>query len=142
MREPLLAALSGTLFGACLAISGMTQPAKVIGFLDVAGAWDPSLAFVMGAALLVYAPAYALLVKPRIDAYVARGFKLPSATQIDARLLIGAAVFGAGWGVAGFCPGPAITSLASGAWQAVVFVAAMVAGMRLYSLYEQRRSDD
>ena len=121
MNPTLSALLSGTIFGAGLAIAQMTNPAKVLGFLDVAGAWDPSLAFVMGSALVVSAIAYRLRKTP-----------FPSVGQIDGRLLAGAALFGLGWGLAGFCPGPAVASLVSGSAQVVTFVVAMIGGMALY----------
>ena len=122
MRLTIGALLSGTLFGAGLAIGQMTNPAKVLGFLDVAGAWDPSLAFVMGAAVLVSAVSY------RIHA---SGAAAPTA-GLDARLIGGAALFGLGWGLAGFCPGPAVASLVTGSGQVALFVVSMVAGMGLY----------
>ena len=113
--------LSGTLFGAGLATAQMTNPAKVIGFLDIAGSWDPSLVFVMGSALLVSAIAFRLQKTP-----------LEFSTRIDARLIGGASLFGLGWGLAGFCPGPAIASLVTGSTQVVTFVASMLGGMVLY----------
>jgi uncharacterized membrane protein YedE/YeeE len=123
MNRSLSALLSGTVFGAGLAVAQMTNPAKVLGFLDVAGAWDPSLAFVMGAALLVSAIAYRI-----------RGEPMQTASGIDGRLLTGACLFGLGWGLAGFCPGPAVASLVTGSGEVVLFVASMVAGMGLYHL--------
>ena len=123
MNPNATALLSGTLFGAGLATAQMTNPAKVLGFLDVAGAWDPSLAFVMGAAILVSAIAYRRSKTP-----------LQLSTKIDGRLLTGASLFGLGWGLAGFCPGPAIAALVTGSAQVVVFVVAMVGGMALYHL--------
>jgi hypothetical protein len=121
-----VALTSGTLFGAGLATSQMTNPAKVIAFLDVAGAWDPSLGFVMGAALVVSAIAYRVRREPAASG------------AIDARLLGGAALFGLGWGLAGFCPGPAIASLVTGSGRVALFVASMLAGMALYhGLFER-----
>jgi uncharacterized membrane protein YedE/YeeE len=108
----------------------MTNPAKVLGFLDVAGSWDPSLAFVMGAALVVYASAF------RISQAEPGSFSFDG---IDARLLVGAATFGLGWGLAGFCPGPAIASLVIGSGQVALFVAAMVAGMGIFKLVAEPR---
>ena len=127
--SPSLAAfLAGVLFAAGLGVSGMTQPAKVLAFLDVAGRWDPSLAFVMLGAIAVHAPlARRILVRPA--PVLAPGFSLPVRRDVDARLVVGAATFGVGWGLSGLCPGPAITLLASARPIAVVFVAAMLAGM-------------
>lgn len=133
----LLALLSGLLFGAGLAISGMMDPARVRGFLDVAGDWDPTLAFVMGGALFVMAIAWQIqrrLTRPLADAH----FSLPGTTRIDARLLGGAALFGIGWGLAGLCPGPAIASLAVNPQPAAIFVVAMIAGMALFRFLEER----
>ena len=130
--ETILAALvSGLLFGAGLTISQMVNPAKVAGFLDVAGDWDPSLALVMGGALTVTAICYRLTVR-RATPLFARGFRVPTAGGVDGRLLGGAALFGIGWGLAGFCPGPAIASLAFGIWQTALFVLAMVGAMALW----------
>lgn len=128
----LVALLSGIIFGIGLAVSGMMNPAKVIGFLDFAGDWDPTLALVMGGALLVTGPAfYVILRRPR--PVLARNFDLPTKTAIDGRLLSGAAVFGVGWGLSGFCPGPAVAALSMGLLPAFVFVLAMVAGMFLFA---------
>jgi hypothetical protein len=128
---PLLAALvSGLLFGAGLALGGMTNPAKVLAFLDVTGAWDPTLALVMGGALAVSAVAYALTRK-RAKPLFADAFALPTKRELDARLLCGAALFGVGWALVGLCPGPALASLVRGELEVFVFVAAMAAGMLL-----------
>lgn len=124
----LVAFASGLLFALGLGLGGMTKPAKVVGFLDVAGDWDPSLAFVMGGALLVYAVvARAALARPRplLDDV----FHVPTRRDVDARLVVGSLLFGAGWGIAGYCPGPAMVSLASGRAAVLVFVAAMLLGM-------------
>jgi hypothetical protein len=128
-------ALAGVLF-AVGALSGMTQPAKVTAFLDFFGDWDPSLAFVMGGAILVYLPLYRITQKRRTPLFASR-FLFPTKRDIDGRLLGGAALFGVGWGPAGYCPGPGITSLGSGAPRAFVFVLSMVAGMVLYRLIER-----
>lgn len=120
----------GTLFGLGLTISGMVLPAKVLGFLDVAGAWDPSLALVMGGALLVFVPGYFLLVKPRAHSLVGESFHLSKKRQLDPRLLVGSALFGVGWGLLGICPGPAITTLVTGQWQIGLFVVAMLVGIK------------
>lgn len=126
----LVAFVSGLLFGAGLLVGGMTDPAKVIGFLDLAGHWDPSLAFVMGAALCVTLPTFQLL-KGRNRPLFEERFFLPTKTDLDPQLLGGAALFGIGWGIAGLCPGPAIANLASGSMEVLGFVAAMIAGMWL-----------
>ncbi len=131
MLRMLVNLFAGALFGLGLAISGMVNPQKVIGFLDVAGDWDPTLAFVMGGALLVAIPAFCLIFK-RPRPVLADEFELPTKKDVDARLLAGAAVFGIGWGLAGFCPGPAVTALATGLTPVFAFVAAMVMGMAVY----------
>ena len=131
MLKMLVNLFAGTLFGLGLAISGMVNPAKIIGFLDFAGDWDPTLAFVFGGALLVAIPAFRLILR-RPQPVLADAFDLPTKKDVDGRLLGGAALFGIGWGLAGLCPGPAVTALASGLLPVFVFVAAMVAGMALY----------
>ena len=131
MRLACAAFAAGLLFALGLGLGGMTQPARVIGFLDVAGRWDPTLALVMAAALAVYAPLYRLVVRRRAPLLGER-FEIPTRRDLDPALLLGAAVFGVGWGLAGFCPGPAIVSLASGRLGPLVFTAAMLAGMALY----------
>jgi len=123
--------VSGLLFGAGLTVSQMVNPEKVAGFLDVAGAWDPSLALVMGAALTITAICYRLTLRRGAPLF-ATDFDLPAAKAIDGRLIGGAALFGIGWGLAGFCPGPAVASLAYGIWQTALFVAAMVAAMLVW----------
>ena len=131
--------LAGLVFGLGLLLSGMADPAKVLGFLDLAGAWDPSLMFVMGGAVGVGAVAFALARK-RARSLLGEPMQLPTKTSIDRRLLLGALLFGAGWGLAGFCPGPAVVALGVGEAKAVVFVLAMLAGMALFELVEARRS--
>lgn len=126
----------GLLFGWGLLISGMTDPGKVLGFLDLAGAWDPSLAFVMGGAVLVGLVAFTL-ARQRTTSLLGGAMRLPQATEIDRRLLIGALLFGAGWGLAGFCPGPAVVAMAAGEPKALLFVVAMLAGMGLFELGER-----
>lgn len=128
----------GLFFGLGLIISGMTNPAKVLGFLDLAGAWDPSLAFVMGGAILIGSGGFAL-AKKRQRSLLGAAMQLPVASSVDRRLLLGNAAFGVGWGIAGFCPGPAIVSAAAGQVKAWLFVAAMLAGMVLHKAIEQRR---
>lgn len=129
--------LVGLVFGLGLIISGMTDPSKVIGFLDLAGAWDPSLAFVMGGAILVGAGAFSV-AKKRQRSLLGEPMQLSSATELDKGLLIGSLVFGIGWGLSGFCPGPAVVSAATGQPKALVFVASMLAGMALYNMIERR----
>lgn len=126
----LVALLAGTLFGAGLAISGMTDPGKVIGFLDLAGQWDPSLAFVMGAAICISLPTFQLL-RGRSKPVFASQYFLPTKQDLDPQLILGAVFFGIGWGIAGLCPGPAIANLASASPEILGFVVAMVAGMWL-----------
>ncbi|MDR9830456.1 YeeE/YedE family protein [Vibrio sp. FNV 38] len=123
-----IALISGLFFGFGMTISGMVDPVKVIGFLDLAGDWDPSLAFVMGGALLVFAPSYALIIKPRAQPIIAQSFSLNVKKQLDRPLIVGAILFGLGWGIAGICPGPAITSLPFGNIQIGGFVASMLIG--------------
>ena len=129
----------GLVFGLGLIVSGMTDPGKVQGFLDLAGLWDPSLAFVMGGAIAVGIFAFAL-AKKRTCSVLGGAMHLPSAKDIDRRLVIGSLVFGAGWGLAGFCPGPAIVSAGAGQPKALVFVLAMLAGMWLFEWAESRRN--
>ena len=138
MLRSLAALLSGLLFGAGLVVSQMVNPAKVLGFLDIAaawapgaGGWDPSLAFVMAGALAVTAVGFRLAAR-RPAPILGGAFELPRSRDIDRRLVAGAALFGVGWGLVGFCPGPAIASLAFGLPQSIVFVAAMAAGALLY----------
>ena len=122
---------AGTLFGLGLTVSGMVDPAKILGFLDFAGEWDPTLGFVMGGALLVAIPAFRLILR-RPHPLLSDEFDLPTKKEVDSRLLAGSAIFGLGWGLAGFCPGPAVAALASGLAPVFAFVAAMVAGMAAY----------
>ena len=126
------ALVSGLVFGLGLAVSGMMNPAKVIGFLDVAGDWDPTLAFVMGGALLVAVPAYRLIPR-RGRPVLEEKFSLPEKKALDAPLLGGSALFGVGWGLVGFCPGPAVAALGTGLVPVFAFVAAMLAGMALHA---------
>lgn len=128
---------SGLLFGLGLMVSGMINPAKVLGFLDITGDWDPSLAFVMGAAIPVAAAGFAVARRFGRPAY-AQAFHPPTKTRIDAPLVAGALLFGIGWGLAGFCPGPALASAALGGWRAPVFVAATIVGMALFRFVGSR----
>lgn len=130
--------LVGLIFGIGLIISGMADPAKVLAFLDVAGLWNPSLIFVMAGAIGVGFFAF-LWAKSRKTTLLGGEMKLPSATKIDRRLIIGAVMFGIGWGIAGFCPGPALVGLGMGLPKALIFVAAMLAGMALYELLDRPR---
>ncbi len=131
MRSMLTSFVSGVIFAVGLGIGGMTQPAKVIGFLDFAGNWDPSLAFVMIGAISVHAFLYRVIRK-RPSPLFSPAFSLPTRTDIDLSLVGGAVIFGLGWGLAGFCPGPALTSLTSGNFSPVIFSTGMIAGMLLY----------
>lgn len=133
----LLAALAaGLVFGIGLIVSGMTDPGKVIGFLDLAGRWDPSLAFVMAGAILIGLFAFRLAGR-RGKTFLGGALQLPQRRDIDARLVAGSAAFGIGWGLAGFCPGPALVAFSSGVDQAAVFVAAMLGGMVTYHVAER-----
>jgi len=135
----LLAFAAGLLFAAGLVLAGMTQPAKVIGFLNLGGLaagpfpgdWDPTLAFVMGGAVAVTLLAFAITPRPGRHPWLGERFVLPTRQDIDGPLVLGAALFGAGWGLAGYCPGPAIASVLTGGQDALLFVAAMLAGMAL-----------
>jgi uncharacterized membrane protein YedE/YeeE len=129
----------GLLFGVGLILSGMTDPSKVLGFLDLLGPWDPSLALVMGGASVVGMFAFAL-AKKRDVTFLGGALHFPTASKVDRPLVIGAVLFGAGWGLAGFCPGPALVSMASGHTKAAVFVGFMVGGMALFE-YIDRRSN-
>lgn len=127
----LIALLAGTLFGLGLGVAGMLDPAKVLNFLDLAGHWDPTLAFVMGGAIIISLPAFLLAKRSSRGPLFARVFQLPTRQDIDRDLLVGAAIFGIGWGIGGFCPGPAIAALASLQWSVLGFVVAMIAGQWL-----------
>ncbi|WP_064604834.1 YeeE/YedE family protein [Photobacterium sp. J15] len=132
--------LAGLLFGLGMMMSGMVDPNKVIGFLDFAGNWDPSLAFVMGGALLVFMPAYFFIIRKMDRPVCDTDFRLSKKQAVDSRLVIGAVLFGIGWGIAGICPGPAVTSLAGGHVSVLIFIASMVAGIwlgcRLTDMFE------
>ena len=131
MRELILSGLSGAVFGLGIAISGMANPAKVLNFFDVAGTWDPSLIFVMGGALITTAIGYVLVFRARRQPVFDAEFHLPTNKVIDARLIAGSAIFGIGWGIAGFCPGGAIPALGFGGLDVIAFVGAMVLGIVL-----------
>ncbi len=126
----------GLMFGVGLMASGMTDPGKVIGFLDLFGAWDPSLALVMGGAVVVGFFAFAL-AKKRTTTFLGGALRLPTTNQMDKPLVIGSLLFGAGWGLGGFCPGPALVSMADGQSKATLFVAAMLVGMLGFELMDR-----
>ena len=130
------AVISGIIFGVGLILSGMTNPAKVTGFLDLAGRWDPSLGLVMGGAILVGLFA-SRLAAGRKQSLTGAVMRVPTSTKIDRRLVLGGLTFGMGWGLAGYCPGPALASLASGGAKPLVFVAFMVAGMIVFEILER-----
>ncbi len=130
--------LIGVLFGLGLMISGMTNPAKILAFLDLSGAWDPSLIFVMGGAVLVGLIAF-YLAKNRTQSFLGGAMHIPTRRDIDRPLLIGSAMFGLGWGLAGFCPGPALVSLGSGELKVLAFVIAMLGGMLLFDFLGQKK---
>ena len=133
---------SGLTFGVGLVVSGMTNPAKVLGFLDVFGAWDPSLMFVMVGAIGVHALLYRPIMRRKAP-FAAEAFAVPAARRVDARLVAGSAVFGVGWGLSGYCPGPSVVALASGSASVLVFVAALLIGTVLASrLGAERAGDD
>ncbi len=134
-----VALVAGLLFGLGLILSGMTDPSKVIGFLDLAGSWDPSLGLVMGGAIGVGLVAFGLAAG-RGTALLGAPMRLPRETVIDRRLLLGGLAFGIGWGLAGYCPGPALASLAGGGSKPIIFVASMLVGMALFALLERRRA--
>jgi len=134
----LAAAICGIVFGAGLAVSGMTNPAKVLGFLDFTGRWDPTLAFVMGGALAVSAVGFAV-VRRSARPWFAEAFSLPARRDFDRDLIVGAALFGVGWGLVGLCPGPALASLWRTSGEVFLFVGAMLGGVLLHRLPAQRR---
>jgi len=138
---PMLTAfLAGLLFGCGLILSGMSNPAKVLAFLDLAGRWDPSLAFVMLGAILVAAVAFRVggrMGTPRARTVFGGAIHLPGTARIDKRLVLGSVVFGVGWGLVGYCPGPALTSLGVGGWPTLLFVAAMIGGMTVFEAWDR-----
>jgi len=134
----LTALFSGLLFGVGLMVSGMANPAKVLGFLDIAGQWDPSLAFVMAGAIAVGSVAF-LLAKRRKKSLLGRSIQIPTGKQVTLRLVMGSAVFGVGWGLAGFCPGPALVAMGAGFPKAWGFVGAMLAGMGVFEIIERAK---
>lgn len=137
MRHIFAALIVGLLFGAGLVVSDMVNPARVLAFLDVFGAWDPTLAYVMGAALVPSALGY--LASRRMGRPIFHtAFHIPDNKVIDRRLVVGEALFGTGWGLVGYCPGPALAGLAFGTWETIVFVGAMVAGMWLHGVFDPK----
>ncbi len=135
----LFSVLSGLIFGLGLIVSGMTNPAKVLGFLDLAGTWDPSLALVMTGAIAVGLVAFTVVKKKSVS-LLGLPVHLPTAKQIDRRLIAGGLTFGVGWGLAGICPGPAVVLVSAGVPQGVIFAGAMLAGMAIFELLERRKS--
>lgn len=133
------ALLAGLVFGIGLIVSGMANPAKVLGFLDLAERWDPSLGLVMAGAISVGLIAFTIAAR-RTRSFLGAELKLPSARDIDRRLIGGGLLFGIGWGVAGFCPGPALLALGMGEAKAFIFVIAMLVGMGIFELFERRKS--
>ena len=132
----LMALFAGLVFGLGLIVSGMTDPSKVTGFLDLAGAWDPSLALVMGGAIGVGLVAFSF-ARTRSQALLGGPIQLPTARQIDRRLVLGGLTFGIGWGLAGFCPGPALASLATGGSKPLIFTVAMLVGMVIFEVLDR-----
>lgn len=138
MRLILSSGLSGLVFGLGLIVSGMTNPAKVLGFMDLAGRWDPSLALVMAGAIAVGSLGF-WVAKGRRQSWLGSDMRLPTARHIDRRLVGGSLLFGMGWGVAGFCPGPALVALGMGHRQGIVFGIAMLVGMGIFEVLERRK---
>jgi len=134
-----IALLVGLVFGLGLIVSGMTEPARVLGFLDLAGRWNPSLAFVMGGAIAVALPAFVVAAR-RQRTLTGAPLQLPTATRIDRSLVLGALAFGAGWGLAGLCPGPALALIATGNGKVLVFAASMLVGMGMFEVAERWRN--
>ena len=130
--------LAGLIFGLGLIVAGMANPAKVLGFLDIGGLWDPSLALVMAAAVAIAILGFTWAKKRKVS-LLGQPLQLPTSNRIDRRLIGGSLLFGAGWGLAGICPGPALVLLGAGMFKGVIFVAAMVAGMAIFSLLERAR---
>lgn len=137
--DKLIALIAGVIFGLGLIIGQMVNPAKVIAFLDITGLWNPSLALVMVGAIVVAFPAFQW-AKKQPTSLCGQPIQLPSSRVIDSRLIIGSVMFGAGWGLAGFCPAPAIVSAATGQWQAIVFSAAMLTGFYIFARLEKSPS--
>lgn len=131
-----MAAVIGLIFGLGLIVSGMANPSKVLNFLDLAGDWDPSLAFVMGGAIFV--GLFAFRFASRLQrSFLGEAMRLPTATNLDRRLIVGSLLFGIGWGLAGYCPGPALVSLTMGNPRSIIFIIAMLAGMVVFEVWER-----
>lgn len=133
----LMAWVSGIVFGLGIILSGMVNPAIVLAFLDVTGRWDPSLAWVMAAAVAVGSIAFTI-AKKRKKSYLGGSIQIPSVTKIDVRLILGGIVFGIGWGIAGICPGPALVLVGSGSLEAIIFLTAMLLGMGVFEAIQQK----
>jgi uncharacterized membrane protein YedE/YeeE len=141
MRKQLSVALAGLVFGVGLALSGMTHASKVLGFLDLVGAWDPSLLFVLGGAVGVTAIAFRFVLR-RPAPLFEQSFQVPTAQDIDRRLVAGAVIFGVGWGISGYCPGPGIALIAAPSWETLVFVPSLLIGALLYWVLSAPRSSE
>lgn len=139
-RSHITAFAAGLIFGLGLLLAGMANPAKVLAFLDITGNWDPSLALVMGGAIAVSAIGF-YLTRQRSAPLFGDSFQVPTNRKLDKRLVLGALGFGVGWGLAGFCPGPALVALGTGSLKAVVFVAAMLSGMVIFEMMERKNPD-
>jgi uncharacterized membrane protein YedE/YeeE len=132
-----VAFLIGALFGAGLLVAGMVTPARIVGFLDPIGGWDPTLAFVMAGAVLVYMVSYRAIITTRAEPLFDGRFHLPTRRDLDARLLVGAAIFGVGWGLGGYCPGPGLVAAASGSRSGLLFVGAMIVGVIIHHWWQR-----
>lgn len=128
--------VAGLIFGLGLILSGMTNPAKILGFLDIFGNWDPSLVLVMLGAIIVTATSFHL-TKNRQQSFFGQPIKLPATSNIDGKLIIGSLIFGVGWGLAGYCPGPSLTSVLQGGYQPLIFVISMLVGMGIFEIFNQ-----
>lgn len=137
----LTAFIAGLIFGLGLFLSGMTNPAKIIGFLDILGNWDPSLVLVMLGAIIVNATSFHL-TKHRQQSFLGQPIKLPVSSNIDRKLIIGSLIFGVGWGLAGYCPGPSLASVLQGGYQPLVFVISMLLGMGMFEILNQYNSKE
>lgn len=131
--------LVGLIFGIGLMIAGMTNPAKVLGFLDITGIWDPSLAFVMAGGITI-ASVGLFVAKKKTQSFLGLKMRFPTATKIDRPLILGGVIFGLGWGVAGICPGPALVLVGGGVFKGIVFVIAMILGMAVFEIFNRQRS--
>ena len=138
MKQIIFGLLSGLLFGIGLTVSTMVDPQRVLGFLDIFGTWDPTLAFVMGGGLMVFFPFYHFYMRPYKKTIFNNPLDLPTKSKIDKKLIVGAGLFGIGWGLSGVCPGPALTNLSGGEYEIVLFVVAMIIGLALGSKIENR----